>query len=149
MNKITVRRATITDLELIVPLFDAYRVFYKQMSDTGAARAFLLQHFEQQSSVIFLAFANGKPAGFTQLYPSYSSVSMAEMWILNDLFVAADARGLGLGAKLLAAAKEFGMAAKAKELILETANDNPAQKLYERMGWRLDTDHKHYYLPLQ
>ena len=34
----TIKKATVSDLELIVPLFDAYRVFYKQGSDPTAAR---------------------------------------------------------------------------------------------------------------
>ena len=31
-----------------------------------------------------LAHAAGEPAGFTQLYPSFSSGTMNRMWILND-----------------------------------------------------------------
>jgi len=31
--------------------------------------------------------------GFAQLYPSFSSVSMKRLWILNDLFVSSEARG--------------------------------------------------------
>ena len=35
---VSIRRATIEDLDLIVPLFDAYRQFYKQRSDAVLAR---------------------------------------------------------------------------------------------------------------
>ena len=64
------------DLDLIVPLFDAYRQFYRQPSDPDRARRFLKERFEHNQSVIFLAFADGAAIGFTQLYPSFSSGAM-------------------------------------------------------------------------
>src|ERR1700676_5108761 len=92
---IEVRQATVDDLDLIAPLFDAYRQFYRQPSDPEAARRFLLERFEHGESVIFLAFENAAAIGFTQLYPSFSSGAMARIFILNDLFVAQEARGHG------------------------------------------------------
>jgi ribosomal protein S18 acetylase RimI-like enzyme len=141
---IETRQATISDLSLIVPLFDGYRQFYKQASDLEGARRFLATHFEKKSSVIFLAFnidAEGEQqaCGFTQLYPSFSSVSMKPFWILNDLFVAPNGRRLGVGRALLARAKEFACETQAKGLTLKTAVDNStAQALYEAAGWKRD-----------
>ena len=89
-----------------------------------------------------------KPAGFTQLYPSFSSVSLRRLWILNDLFVAPSARGHGVGAALLARARVWAEETWAKGLVLETAVDNPAQRLYESMGWRRDEAALHYALYL-
>jgi hypothetical protein len=73
-----VRQATVADLDLLVPLFDAYRQFYRQPSHPGQARQFLRERFEHDQSVIFLAFADGAAVGFSQLYPSFSSGAMAE-----------------------------------------------------------------------
>ena len=100
-NTLEIVRATIDDLELIVPLFDGYRQFYKQPSDLAGARRFLKSHFEQDTSVIFLAFSTDEArqrqaCGFTQLYPSFSSVSMKRVWILNDLFVSPTTRRTGV-----------------------------------------------------
>ena len=36
-----IKRATISDLDDVAPLFDGYRQFYGQRSDVAAARAFL------------------------------------------------------------------------------------------------------------
>jgi GNAT superfamily N-acetyltransferase len=47
-------------------------------------------------------------AGFTQLYPSFSSGSMAPILILNDLFVAPEGRRHGIGTALLDAAADYG-----------------------------------------
>jgi hypothetical protein len=75
------------DLEELVALFDQYRVFYKQPSNLEAARHFLKERFQTSDSTIFVARENSCGRGFTQLYPSFSSVSMKRIWILNDLFV--------------------------------------------------------------
>jgi hypothetical protein len=87
-----VRKATAEDLNLLVPLFDAYRQFYRQPSEPERARGFLLERFQHSQSVIFLAFEGAPAVGFTQLYPSFSSSAMARIFILNDLFVAPAAR---------------------------------------------------------
>src|SRR4051794_28425194 len=97
---VNVRQATAADLDLIVPLFDAYRQFYRLPGDLTRARRFLAERFEHNQSVIFLAFADGVVVGFTQLYPSFSCGSMAPIWILNDLFVAPSTRGRGAGSAL-------------------------------------------------
>ena len=77
MNQIVARQAALKDLEAVVPLFDAYRQFYKQPSDPQAARVFLRDKFNHGESVVFLAWQGPTPVGFTQLFPSFSSVSMA------------------------------------------------------------------------
>jgi len=41
VQNIVVRQATVADLDLLVPLFDAYRVFYRKPSDPDLARQFL------------------------------------------------------------------------------------------------------------
>ena len=101
MATVEIVEAAPDDLEAVVQLFDAYRVFYRQSSDVAAARAFIRERFARRDSVIFLGRVGGEPAGFVQLYPSLSSVSMRPIWILNDLFVAPAARGAGVGRRLI------------------------------------------------
>ena len=74
MRNILVQRATLADLDLIAPLFDAYRQFYQQAPDLALARAFLRKRLERDESVILLALRPDRSAaGFTQLFPSFSS----------------------------------------------------------------------------
>ncbi|MEO8043465.1 MAG: GNAT family N-acetyltransferase [Spartobacteria bacterium] len=145
-----IRQATLDDLDQLVPLFDSYRQFYKQPSDLALARSFLRERLTRAESVIFLAFDDQQRAiGFTQLYPSFSSVLAARLFILNDLFVHPDARRSGAGVALLHAAADFGRAEHAVELELSTAVTNhAAQALYEREGWRRDQDFYVYRLGL-
>ena len=145
-----VRRATVEDLDLIVPLFDAYRQFYRQQPDLNLARTFLSDRFRHNQSVIFLALAeDGSALGFTQLYPSFSSALARPIYILNDLFVAPLARRRNVARKLLETAAEFGKQSGAARLGLATELDNaPARALYESCGWRQDNVFCTYMLPL-
>ena len=144
------RQASVVDIQTLVPLFDAYRVFYGKPSDPALARAFLLERFQHNQSVIFLAFqGDGAAVGFTQLYPSFSSVSAARSFILNDLFVAPEARRTGVAAQLLEAAANYGRAVGALRLSLSTAISNEsAQALYVSEGWVRDNDFHAYSLTL-
>jgi ribosomal protein S18 acetylase RimI-like enzyme len=129
----------------LVPLLDAYRRFYKQPSDEMAAQQFLEERFRNKESVIFIALVEGKAAGFTQLYKSFSTVSLQPLLILNDLYVPAEYRNKGIGKALLLESQEYCRRKNYKGLGLETAIDNPAQKLYEQLGWEKDSHCFHYF----
>ena len=142
-----VRRAGLADLDDLAPLFDGYRQFYGQRSDLAGARAFLAERLRRDESVIFVAYADEGALGFTQLYPSFSSVSVKRLWILNDLFVSPTARRGGVGRRLLERAREWAVETDAKGLTLTTALTNSAARsLYESCGWRLDDEFAHYQL---
>ena len=136
MNRIQIRRADIHDLGLITPLFDLYRQFYEQASDLVSAKSFLQQRIRQNESVIFLAFDGADAVGFTQLYPGFSSVSMARTFLLNDLFVVSSHRRHGVGSLLLEAAVAHAKAEQAVRMSLTTnAANATAQSVYEAQGW--------------
>lgn len=138
-------KASSEHIPQVAPLLDAYRIFYGQGSNLTAAQEFLEKRFLRGESIVFLAYYDNKPVGFTQLYTSFSSVSLQPLFILNDLYVAADYRGLGIGERLLNQAKTYCREAQYKGLALETALDNPAQQLYEKLGWKKDTACFHYF----
>jgi ribosomal protein S18 acetylase RimI-like enzyme len=139
MASVDIVRAGPEDIESVARLFDAYRVFYRQKSDLAAARDFIGERFRRGDSVIFLARNGGEAAGFVQLYPSLSSVSMRPIWILNDLFVSPTARNKGVGRKLMDRARDFARASGAVRLELTTEKTNTtAQALYRKSGYALD-----------
>jgi ribosomal protein S18 acetylase RimI-like enzyme len=146
--------ASIEHLEAAADLFDQYRVFYQQPSDLAAAKAFLQERFRNQDSTVFLAWENGRATalpsiGFIQLYPSFSSVSMKRIWILNDLFVAASHRQQGVAKLLMSAVERYGQETGAVRLALSTQISNgSAQKLYESLGYVKDEEFYHYGLRL-
>jgi len=142
-----IRRATLEDLDLVAPLFDGYRRFYGQAADITRAKAFLRERLERNESTILLAMRDGTAAGFTQLYPLFSSVRTARLWLLNDLFVAEHARRGGVARALLDAAVAFAREQGAAGVMLETMRDNaPARALYRAAGWHED-DTQWYSVP--
>ena len=142
---IAISKAKKEDISKIAPLFDQYRVFYKQASDLSAATRFLEKRFDNQESILFLALYDDEPVGFTQLYTTFSSVTLQPVYILNDLCVASNFRGKGIGEKLLLMAKKYCLQTNYKGLALETAVDNPAKRLYEKLGWKKDAQCFHYF----
>jgi GNAT superfamily N-acetyltransferase len=147
--ELVIRQATVTDLDELVWLFDGYRQFYRQASEPDRIRKFLLDRFEHNQSVIFVAVKDGRTVGFTQLYPSFSSAALARIFILNDLFVDPGARLTGTGSALLQAAADYARRVGAIRLVLSTEVTNtPAQTLYEKLGWKRNTEFYTYQIAL-
>jgi len=135
----SIRRAGPQDLDALAVLFDAYRQFYGQPSDLARARDWLRTRMRFGESVVLIAERDGAAAGFTQLYPMFSSVRTARTWILNDLFVAEEARRSGVARALLDAAAQYARDDGAAGLSLETTGDNTAARaLYRAAGWHED-----------
>lgn len=144
-----IKKAGIADLDDIAPLFEAYRTFYQQESDPEKVKSFLHARIQREESVIFVAFAEGqnKAMGFTQLYPSFSSVSLKRLWVLNDLFVDPLFRKKGVATALMNTARQLAEDTQSKGLQLETGKNNiHAQALYEKLGYVKELDYYVYNL---
>lgn len=142
-------QATMKDLDGVSNLFNLYRMFYEQISDVEGAKTYIKNRIENKESVIFVAKDKGEYLGFTQLYPTFSSISMKKAWILNDLYVDESARKQGVGEVLLDSVKVFAVETGAVSISLSTAPDNfSAQRLYERKGYLRDTQFYQYELKL-
>ena len=138
---ISVRAATSGDLDLLVPLFEGYRAFYRCAPDTAGARRFLRDRLNASDSVILIAIDDRTAAaiGFVQLYPTFSSLRMARALILNDLYVSEAHRRHGVARRLMDAARSFAEISGVVSLSLETAHDNAkARALYESLGYERD-----------
>ncbi|OEC44638.1 GCN5 family acetyltransferase [Pseudomonas sp. 1D4] len=146
----TVRAATAADLDELSQLFSGYLDFYRVPRPLQEIRRFLGERLERGDSVIFVdRDESGDALGFVQLYPFMSSLALAPAWLLSDLFVAPSARRLGVGERLMNAARAHGEATGACGLQLETARTNLAgQALYERLGYVRDEVYLTYWLSL-
>lgn len=138
-------KSTLAD---IIPLFDAYRIFYQKESDLSAASSYLIERVDNDEAVIFAYYPEQekgqeqaqKAVAFTLCYFTFSSTRMAKTLQLNDLFVLPEYRNKKVGEQLIdhvfAYAQENGYASVG----IETADDNHgAQKLYTRKGFVQDT----------
>uniref|UniRef100_UPI00403F8B5F GNAT family N-acetyltransferase n=1 Tax=Paenibacillus sp. FSL H8-0079 TaxID=2921375 RepID=UPI00403F8B5F len=160
-----IRHAGLADLNEVVRLFNEYRMFYNQHADIEAACQYIKERMERDESVILVAEtdvvsdqgadeSNGRSlsnsficTGFVQLYPSFSSVSMGSVWVLNDLYVHRDYRQQGIARKLLQAAKQLASERGVLRISLSTELTNKqAQALYESEGYAQDTKFMYYEL---
>ncbi len=123
-------------LDEVANLFDQYRIFYNQESNYDAAKNFLLDRIKNKDSEIFFASEDEKILGFTQLYHSFSSVGLRKIIILNDLYVANEARSRGVAKALIKKVKDFCLENKITKITLSTQKNNKlAQNLYEAQGF--------------
>lgn len=141
---VEIRRSVSADIKQLTGLVEQYRAFYQQ-SPNPETENFLLERIENGESVIFVAEIENKLVGFTQCYPSYSTVSASTVWLLNDLFVDPEFRGQAIASQLMQAAEKAAKDAGASRIWLRTAHTNTAaQALYESRGWKIDEVFRRY-----
>jgi ribosomal protein S18 acetylase RimI-like enzyme len=154
---VDVRPATDDDVDAVVDLFRQYLRFYDQEVPDAEARAYLTARRDAGDCVLLVAVlrpdgaepdgstAGEEVVGFTQSYPTWSSVSLSRSWVLNDLFVSPDVRGTGAARALVRETCRRAKEAGAIRVSLATAWDNvAAQGLYESEGFVRDQHFHHY-----
>lgn len=145
----TVRRATPSDLDAVTALFTGYLRFYRREHPTDAVRRFLAERLGATDGVVLVAEHDGALVGLAQCYRTWSSLSLAPAWVLNDLFVDPRTRGTGAGRALVRAAKQEAARAGAGYVALETERTNVVgQTLYASEGFVLDDENLHYAAPV-
>ena len=139
-----ISRATVSDLAELHVLVEKYRAFYKQ-PENEKTLSYLEQRLKNDQAVVFIARVDGEAVGFTLLYPTFSTVSLSDIWLLNDLYVDESARGKGIANQLMDVAEVAAKEAGATRVFLRTAKDNlPAQSLYEGRNWVKDEVFRRY-----
>ena len=146
-----VRNADENDLEILSCLLHKYRIFHGGKGQVEDARRFLLERIRNNQSYLFLAVDSEERAlGYAQVYPSYSSVSLVQVFILNDMFVESNSRGLGVGSALLVAVENYAKKCGVSKLRLSTTVDNhSAQRVYEKNGWKRSDEYYFYEYDVQ
>jgi GNAT superfamily N-acetyltransferase len=125
------------DLRDLLPLMRAYSEFYGSPPDeerlSGVARMLIEQPHE---GVQFIARGeDGDALGFATVYMTWETLDAGRLAVMNDLFVAPQARGRGVGAALIEECRRFAADRRAGKLAWQTAPGNEAaQRLYESVG---------------
>jgi GNAT superfamily N-acetyltransferase len=145
---ISISRATAVEIPDLVELVHQYRAFYKQDRNEDVA-TFLEQRIANDEAIVFIANyveeLNIRAVGFTLIYPTFSTVSLSEVWLLNDLFVDPHYRRHGIAELLMETAELAAKKVGATRVFLRTAHDNLiAQALYEKRGWVQDETFRRY-----
>jgi GNAT superfamily N-acetyltransferase len=125
------------DLGELLPMMRAYCDFYEvRPSDADLeqlARALIAEPEDEGVQLIARA-GDGEPLGFATIFWSWSTLSAGRIGVMNDLFVRPQARGNGVGRKLIERCRAVARERGARELAWDTAPDNAtAQRLYRSM----------------
>lgn len=139
MKEAILHFATVDNVSELEPIFTLYREFYGMERDTQKAISFLKDRMENKESVIIFATRNETIIGFVQLFPSFSSASLKKTYILNDLYVLNSERKQGIATMLINKVLELAKKENCGRVSLSTVNDNPAQFLYEEIGFKEST----------
>jgi GNAT superfamily N-acetyltransferase len=95
----------------------------------------LISDPEREGVQLVARDVSGSAVGFATIFWSWNTLIAARIGVMNDLFVAPEARGTGVADELIAACLEECRAHGAAELIWQTAKDNArAQRVYDRIG---------------
>lgn len=144
-----IREATMSDIKPLAKLFHAYRLLSVSLENTGSEQSsenWLTERIKEKEAIFLIAIRGQDLLGFATLYQGFSSVSLKKYWLLNDLYVVNNARGLGIGSSLLSEVEAFSIATRSKGVELETSIDNlSAQSLYEQIGYQENTQYKSYF----
>lgn len=136
---LTVRTATVADLDAIAPLFDAYRRFFTEKPDLETSRQFLGERLERGESVVLAAFDGPTAAGFLQLYPLFSSWYCKRQWFLSDLYIDEPFRERGIGRRLVSACVDYAKLDGARAILVELPFSEPhLVEFYCKLGFAKD-----------
>lgn len=139
-----VRKVEASDIEQLIILMTEFRMFYNQEPYQDELRTFIRNRINNKDSEIFVAVIDDKLVGYTQLFPSFSTINLCKIWILNDLYISATFRRKGIAAYLIETVFKFSEQNQIKHVWLLTGDDNTkAQELYKKKGFT-STNFKHY-----
>jgi GNAT superfamily N-acetyltransferase len=140
------------DLPELLPLVRAYCDFYQVAPSDRALLELsqaLLADPEREGLQLLARDDAGRAVGFATLYWTWQTLVAARVGVMNDLFVAAEARGSGVADALIAACLEHCREHAATQLVWQTARDNGrAQAVYERIAATREDRWLDYGLPV-
>jgi GNAT superfamily N-acetyltransferase len=127
-----------TDLPELLPLMRGYCDFYEvhpSDDDLLAMARALIADPEREGTQLVARGEGGRAVGFATIFWSWSTLSASRIGVMNDLFVAPEARGSGVAEALIEACAERCRERGARSLEWATAHDNvAARKVYDRVG---------------
>jgi GNAT superfamily N-acetyltransferase len=140
------------DLPELLPLLRAYCDFYRVAPSDRALLELsqaLLADPQREGLQLLARDDAGRAVGFATLYWTWQTLAAARVGVMNDLFVAAEARGTGVADGLIAACLERCRGHGATRLVWQTARDNArSQAVYERIGATREDRWLDYQLPV-
>jgi GNAT superfamily N-acetyltransferase len=135
---VSIERVIEADLDELLPLMRGYCDFYEVDPPDEALLTLsrsLLADPEREGIQLIARDDAGSPIGFATVYWTWQTLNASRLAVMNDLFVASEARGTGAADALIEACADEAREHGATTLAWQTAKDNArAQKVYDRVG---------------
>lgn len=148
-SPIHTRLAILDDVPALTDLLVSYQAFYDYTPDREGARAFLQDGLASGQAIIFMSTRGDDALGYLQISPGFYPAQLRRTYAISNLYVSSKARGLGVGSKLMEAARAYAEAHNAMKMTLVAL---PAmwtsQAFYESHGWRHNQALQVFELPL-
>ncbi len=125
------------DLEQLLPLMRSYCDFYEVSppDERLLALSRALIDDPEREGVQLIARDRDRAMGFATIYWSWSTTGAERIGVMNDLYVAPEARGTGTAEALIEACRAECASRGAGKLTWQTALDNErAKAVYDRIG---------------
>ena len=126
------------DIDELLPLMQAYCDFYEAAPSDDELTGMVLELLEEpevEGVQLIARDEDGRAVGFATIFWSWSTLQARRIAVMNDLFVAPEARGSGAAEALIEACRAEARARDAVRLAWQTATTNErAQRVYERVG---------------
>lgn len=139
---VSIRRVTQQDYNQWLPLWDGYNAFYGRSGPTALSveitRMTWSRFFDAYEPVhALVAESNGMLLGLTHYIFHRSTISIAPVCYLQDLFTVETARGKGVGRALINGVYEQARIAGANRVYWQTHETNhTAMQLYDKVAER-------------
>jgi GNAT superfamily N-acetyltransferase len=135
-GKITIRSAEPEDANLMLRLIRELAVYEKAPDAVVATADDLRRHGfgpDRQFEAI-LAFIDGEPAGLALFHPRFSTWLGRPTMYLEDLYVSEEARGRGVGRRLMARLAAIALERGWGRIDFQVLDWNPARGFYHHLG---------------
>ncbi|WP_282606478.1 GNAT family N-acetyltransferase [Pelagibius sp. Alg239-R121] len=142
MTETLVRLARSNDAAAILQLIKELAAFEHLSDEVRATEADILRDGFGASPRFecLIAERHGKAIGFALFFHSYSTFEGRAGLYLEDLFVLEDARGIGVGRKLMCELAKLALERNCARLELSVLHWNPARTFYDQLGFMQQED---------
>lgn len=102
-----------------------------------AVRADMIAEMKKvPTTITYIAYLGEKALGIVTCFIGFSTFTASKVFKIHDVAVHPDARGVGIGTRMLEEVEKEAEEMGCSKITLEVRTDNPAQKLYKKMGFR-------------
>lgn len=136
MPSITIRPATVADIDTILHFIKSLAAFEREPDDVKTTPEDLLRDGfgAQPKFETLIAEMGDTPVGFALFFPSYSTWEGRASLHLEDIFVEESARRHGVGQQLMQRLAGLAVERGYARLELQVLDWNPAREFYHRLG---------------